>query len=230
MLKDSFVAAFKRTGLHHLRHLIKNKYQMELDFQRKWVNVFTRNPEATLDYWNRIYGLPEIKRICGLTAESKILSVGCSPTTILQFIEANKFGVDPLADEYLKFVYPKLFHPFEDIELRRGFGEYLPYNDDFFDVVFCQNVLDHTSDPVKVVGEVFRVLRAGGFFVLIVEVFERETGRDVAHPQCFTEQKVLELTKSFAVVFNCVVTWNPNRFYVEAPDFAKTDLVLIAKK
>lgn len=40
----------------------------------------------------------------------------------------------------------------------------LPFADGSFDIVYAGNVLEHTEDPVKVLGECLRVLRPGGIF------------------------------------------------------------------
>ena len=44
-------------------------------------------------------------------------------------------------------------------------GESIPYDDDTFDVVFSDNVLEHLGEPEKVFAEVARVLRPGGVFL-----------------------------------------------------------------
>jgi SAM-dependent methyltransferase len=43
-------------------------------------------------------------------------------------------------------------------------GEALPFDDESFDVVYSANVLEHTDEPERVVGESLRVLRRGGIF------------------------------------------------------------------
>lgn len=40
----------------------------------------------------------------------------------------------------------------------------LPFPDGSFDIVYSQNVLEHTEDPVRVIEEAIRVLRPGGVF------------------------------------------------------------------
>lgn len=50
-------------------------------------------------------------------------------------------------------------------EGRQGVGESIPYDDSSFDVVVCDNVLEHLDDPISVFREVNRVLRPGGIFL-----------------------------------------------------------------
>jgi len=44
-------------------------------------------------------------------------------------------------------------------------GESIPYDDDSFDVVFSDNVLEHLEEPERVFQEINRVLKPGGVFL-----------------------------------------------------------------
>lgn len=50
-------------------------------------------------------------------------------------------------------------------EGREGVGETIPYEDESFDIVVSDNVLEHLDNPVAVFREVSRVLRPGGVFL-----------------------------------------------------------------
>jgi SAM-dependent methyltransferase len=50
-------------------------------------------------------------------------------------------------------------------EARVGTGEAIPYEDESFDVIFADNVLEHLADPPAVLREVARALRPGGTFL-----------------------------------------------------------------
>lgn len=55
-------------------------------------------------------------------------------------------------------------NPFLD-EGHIGFGDKLPFPDQSFDVVICDNVLEHLDQPLIVFKEVLRVLKPGGKFL-----------------------------------------------------------------
>ncbi len=62
--------------------------------------------------------------------------------------------------------------PFICLPVRRGVigvGEFLPFRDDFFDVVFCVSSLSHMIDPGTCIKEIYRVLRKGGMFFVGTE-------------------------------------------------------------
>ena len=49
-------------------------------------------------------------------------------------------------------------------------GETLPFDDDSFDVVLCDNVVDHALNPRKILEEIARVLKPGGTLYFEVNV------------------------------------------------------------
>lgn len=69
---------------------------------------------------------------------------------------AKAIGIDP--DPRVQL------NPFLD-EGYVGFGDKLPFADHSFDVVICDNVLEHLENPLQVYTEVFRVLKPGGKFL-----------------------------------------------------------------
>ena len=62
-------------------------------------------------------------------------------------------GVDP--DERV------LENPYLD-EGKVAYGEEIPYEDNSFDLIFADNVLEHLPHPAKVFSEIHRLLRPGG--------------------------------------------------------------------
>ena len=60
----------------------------------------------------------------------------------------------------LEYITADLFSPIVDVkaDIRD-----LPFENDSFDVVFCNHVLEHIEDDKKAMSELFRVLKKGGF-------------------------------------------------------------------
>jgi SAM-dependent methyltransferase len=65
----------------------------------------------------------------------------------------------------LEYVTADLESPLADIKMDI---QSIPLNDNAFDVVICNHVLEHVKDDRKALREIFRVLKPGGFAILQV--------------------------------------------------------------
>ncbi len=95
------------------------------------------------------------------------LDLGCGTGEMIRLLlEADPgrklFGLD-LSEEMLSVARAKLQGR---AALTVGDSERLPYPDGMFDVVYCNDSFHHYPAPEKVLGEVSRVLRPGGTFLL----------------------------------------------------------------
>jgi SAM-dependent methyltransferase len=100
----------------------------------------------------------------------RVLDVGSGPLTLLGTESAmgkvDVVPVDPLADLYRCIIerhaliapVPTIFANAEDLSAF--------FNSNAFDVVHCQNALDHSFDPVRGIEEMLRVVKVGGHVVL----------------------------------------------------------------
>lgn len=95
-----------------------------------------------------------------ITPEAVVLDLGAGAGVVAQMNFRNECrricGVDPDP----RVVDNPYLH-----EGKVSFGENLPYPDSTFDVVFCDNVMEHLDNPVAVLTEVARVLKPGGHFL-----------------------------------------------------------------
>ena len=166
-------SVLKILGLGKLLSLFQNNHNPDLEYQRGFIEPLRDNESIVLEYWQKYRYLDEINAICKIKDNTKVLDVGCGISTVLHFIDGERYGIDPLADKYKQlYSYP------EGIDIRKGFGEEIPFPDEFFDIVFCSSALDHVTDPQKTIGETHRVLKPGGYFVLSVEIIEEKAVSD----------------------------------------------------
>ncbi|MFY0687322.1 MAG: methyltransferase domain-containing protein [Cyclobacteriaceae bacterium] len=47
----------------------------------------------------------------------------------------------------------------------------IPFDDNTFDVIFCNHVLEHVDDDIKAMSEMYRVLKPGGWAILQIPLF-----------------------------------------------------------
>ena len=101
-----------------------------------------------------------------------ILDIGCGPRGSLEWADmvSSRVGLDPLAHNYLKLSAHK--HKMTYI---KGYAEQMPFNDEQFDVICSFNNLDHVNDVAQTCREIERVMKPGGFFLLIVDIHAKPT-------------------------------------------------------
>ncbi len=90
----------------------------------------------------------------------RLLDLGCGRGEFLKgFIEhgLEGFGIDQA--DTAKKICPKADIRVGDLEER------LPYEDDFFDIVYSKSVVEHFYYPEKIVAEIRRVLKPGGLVI-----------------------------------------------------------------
>jgi ubiquinone/menaquinone biosynthesis C-methylase UbiE len=79
---------------------------------------------------------------------------------------------------YIEYISGDL-NPSTDCDIRLDITN-INFEDNFFDVIICNHVLEHIIDDRKAISELFRVLRPGGFAILQVPISKntKETFED----------------------------------------------------
>lgn len=112
----------------------------------------------------------EVGKILSPTA-GKILDIGCADGTFTKIIfEKTKpsriVGIDvlPKSIAYAKRRFARSRRMFFKVADAHN----LPFSDESFDAVFCLEVLEHAEDPLRVISEMHRVLKKGGYAVVLI--------------------------------------------------------------
>lgn len=109
----------------------------------------------------------KIEALRPIPPAARVLEVGSGAHGLIFFFDAEeRVGVDPLADEYRQ-----LFSAWQGrAKTLAAFGEELPFDDCSFDIVLCDNVVDHAESPRRILEEIVRVLAPGGALYFTVNV------------------------------------------------------------
>ena len=108
-----------------------------------------------------------LQQVRPIADDARVLEVGSGAHgLIFYFGSRNGIGVDPLAHHYAS-LFPEWQRTVTTIA---AYGESLPFPDDTFDVVLCDNVVDHAESPANIVSEIVRVLTPSGVLYFTVNV------------------------------------------------------------
>lgn len=99
--------------------------------------------------------------------DARVIEVGSGAHGLIFYFGAKRgVGVDPLAVSY-RGLFPRWQSCAATIA---AVGEQLPFANASFDVVLCDNVVDHAESPKQIVSELVRILRPGGLLYFTVNV------------------------------------------------------------
>lgn len=167
-------------------------------------------------HWRRF---SEIRKVIE-PVNGSVLDVGCHAGTftqvILEKIGSGKiYGVD-ISHSAIDRIRKKI----PDGHFEVADAGKLPFKDDFFDAVFCLEVLEHVDNPLEVIGEIKRVMIKDGYGVILVPT-DNKLFRIVwflwtfyypvwrhAHVQSFGADSLEEKIKSVGLKIMKVKTFN----------------------
>ena len=97
--------------------------------------------------------------------DARVIEVGSGAHGLIFYFGARHgVGVDPLAVSY-RSLFPRWQSCAATLAAA---GEHLPFADNSFDVVLCDNVVDHAESPQQIVTELVRILKPGGLLYFTV--------------------------------------------------------------
>ena len=102
-----------------------------------------------------------------IKTDARVVEVGSGAHGLIFYFGAeNGIGVDPLAVSYGR-LFPGWQRRAQTVA---AVGESLPFADQSFDVVLCDNVVDHAESPRKILSELARILVPGGLLYFTVNI------------------------------------------------------------
>ena len=107
----------------------------------------------------------KLEGVRAIAVDARVLEVGSGAHGLVFFFGTTRgVGVDPLASDYAA-LFPAWQRRAQTLAAA---GERLPFADASFDVVLCDNVVDHAEEPTRIARELARVLAPGGLLYFTV--------------------------------------------------------------
>lgn len=108
-----------------------------------------------------------LESLQSIKTEARVVEVGSGAHGLIFYFGAKHgVGIDPLA-----LHYSTLFPQWQGrVPTIAAFGETLPFADQSFGIVLCDNVVDHAENPAGIVAELARILAPGGLLYFTVNI------------------------------------------------------------
>jgi SAM-dependent methyltransferase len=150
-----------------LRRRARRALERQLAYQRAKSARATGHEEQYIEAMRKRSTLvrEKLERVRPISRDARVLEVGSGAHgLIFYFGTTRSVGCDPLACDYA-VLFPAWQRRAQTIAAE---GERLPFADSSFDVVLCDNVVDHAEGPVRIARELSRVLAPGGLLYFTV--------------------------------------------------------------
>ena len=151
------------------RRLAHRALERQLHYQQKKAqNLRGREQEVIAAMQRSSQRVREtLEKFGPITGDARVIEVGSGAHGLIFYFGARfGLGIDPLAVSY-RNLFPRWQTQATTIA---AVGEHLPFRDKTFDVVLCDNVVDHAESPAQIVAELARVLRRQGLLYFTVNV------------------------------------------------------------
>lgn len=172
------------------------RWQLAQKYERAW--WLSRQEHIDFDFYREYAAelVEQMKPVMAVGPATSVLEIGSGAGGIITFLNAGeRHAIDPLEDFYSSM---SSFQAQRDPNVRyqQAKAERLPFADHRFDLVICDNVLDHCEDVSAALREMRRVLTADGKIYLrvnrytawgkLIRLLAEALQIDPGHPHTFT--------------------------------------------
>ncbi len=165
----------------------------------------------------------------GDASRGRILDVACGPGIVTAALaaEAREVIAFDLTPEMLRKAEQRCAQAGrKNVTFKEGSAAELPFANDAFDGVATRLSVHHFQDPRRVLGEIFRVLRPGGTFVLadVVSSENKEDAdlqnaiemlRDPSHTRMLSRSELLSMVEDTGFAVASHAAWDQPREFEE---------------
>lgn len=182
-----------KNGSMVMQKILGNKRQKEFYEWVFWMSKKIREGKLTNHHYEYFF-----TSYFGFSKEDysgkKVMDIGCGPRGSLEWADntSERIGLDTLADKYVKMEGKR-----HKMKYVNAGSESIPFEDNYFDFVSSFNSLDHVDDLQQSIDEIIRVVKPGGYFLLIADIHSYPT---VCEPSAFQWDIVNKFNKDFTVV------------------------------
>jgi glycosyltransferase involved in cell wall biosynthesis/GT2 family glycosyltransferase/SAM-dependent methyltransferase len=151
------------------------KEKINCDYQSDHLELMKKNTVANQEYYQKIMAIRYPKYMSLIKKykpHGKILDIGCgfSDTLFNEYIFPSGYSYycTDLSREVVNHMMNLTQSQGSDLYSSIGTIENLPWNDNFFDVVYACHILEHSTDIIKAFSEIKRVLKPDGILLFAV--------------------------------------------------------------
>lgn len=160
-----------------------------------------------------LYRTQAVELTAGLTDGSRVLEVAPGPGYLaIEMARSGRFHVTALdvSRTFVQLARDKARHEGVSVDFRQGNVAGMPFEAESFDRIVCQAAFKNFPLPRTALGEMHRVLRAGGTAVI------QDMSRDATHADIETEVTAMKLGRLSAFMTRATLERLRNRAYSPA--------------
>jgi ubiquinone/menaquinone biosynthesis C-methylase UbiE len=204
----------------------EKRFMQAQDYESQYWNNRLCDPVGVIKDLEGVFELGQILQQNRYLKQTfnRTLDVGCGGLGLglLWLIKTkSSFGLDPLEVKKPNFECQTLDNFVLEVQKKSSYtqagAEKMPYEDAFFDLVICNNVLDHVHNPFAILNEIKRVLSHDGLFAFSVDthslrtIFQKKVVKFVnpnygslpGHPYEWTEKQMENILTQYGFKVEC---------------------------